>query len=108
MKQLKRMVLILMCTGTMLGMTACGSNDADDNAANNNAATDNNGNAANNGTNNGSDTNGATDGTDRNGNDNIAVEIGVDIRDGVDDMGDALDGEDNDVNRDNNNDKVRD
>lgn len=50
MKQLKRMVLILMCTGTMLGMTACGSNDADDNAANNNAATDNNGNAANNGT----------------------------------------------------------
>ena len=43
MKQLKKMVLILMCTGAMLGMTACGSDgNADDNAANNNAANDGN------------------------------------------------------------------
>ena len=48
MKQLKKMVLILMCTGAMLGMTACGNDgNADDNAANNNAADDNNNNNGN-------------------------------------------------------------
>ncbi len=36
MKQLKKVVLILMCTSVMLGITACGSDgNADDNAANN-------------------------------------------------------------------------
>ena len=43
MKQLKKIVLILMCTGVMFGITACGNDgNADDNAANNNAASDNN------------------------------------------------------------------
>ena len=72
MKQFKKLVLILMCTGVMMGITACGSNgNADDNAANNNAATDQN-----------NTTNGATDGTTYDNNNNgVADEIGDDIRD---------------------------
>ena len=47
MKQFKRVALILMCTGVMMGITACGNNTGDGNTTNDNAATegttDNNG-----------------------------------------------------------------
>ena len=39
MKQWKKFMLVFMCTGIMMGLTACGNN-TDDNAANDNSATE--------------------------------------------------------------------
>lgn len=94
MKHWKKLLMMLMCVGVIMSVTACGSNNnADDNgAAGNGTANDANG-TGNNGT------NGATD---RNG-DNVMDEIGDDIRDGAEDVGDALDGNDNNVRDDDTN-----
>ena len=91
MKQFKKLMLILMCTGVIMGLTACGNDkNADDNGATNNTTTtDNTGKA------NDTNTNDATDGTgDTN---SVTDEIGDDIRDGANDVKDSLDG-DNDRN----------
>ena len=73
MKQLKKMLLVLMCVCVMLGCVACGNKEAADNGAN---QTENN-------------MNDATDGTD----DGVVGEIGEDVVDGVDNVGeDVVDG----------------
>lgn len=94
MRQWKKFMLVLMCAGVMTGVTACGNN-TDDNAANDNAATE------------GTTGNQTDDVTDRNDtNDGVmdeigddvrdgADEIGDDVRDGVDDIGDEVDPDDN-------------
>ena len=82
MKQLKKMLLMMMCVCIMGLCVACGNNDAMDNGAN---QTENA---------NGTDTtmNDATDGTDdANGNGNSVVgEIGEDVVDGVEDVGEGV------------------
>ena len=82
MKQLKKMLLMMMCVCVMGTFVACGNNDALDNGAN---QTENA---------NGTDTtmNDATDGTDdANGNGNGVVgEIGEDVVDGVEDVGEGV------------------
>lgn len=110
MKQWKKFMLVLMCTGVMAGATACGNN-ADDNAANDNAATEGttgdqtdgimNDNTEYDALDNGNttdrnNTTGKDDVTDRNNtNGGVMDEIGDDVRDGVDDIGDTLDPDDN-------------
>ena len=75
MKQWKKFMLVFMCTGIMMGLTACGNN-TDDNAANDNSATE--------GTT-GTDDTVKDDVTDRNNeNDGVMDEIGDDVQDGVD------------------------
>ena len=72
MKQWKKFMLVFMCTGIMMGLTACGNN-TDDNAANDNSATE--------GTT-GTDDTVKDDVTDRNNeNDGVMDEIGDDIQD---------------------------
>ena len=81
MKQWKKFMLVFMCTGIMMGLTACGNN-TDDNAANDNSATE--------GTT-GTDDTVKDDVTDRNNeNDGVMDEIGDDVQDGVDDIEDDL------------------
>ena len=59
MKQFKKLLVLLMCTGVIMGVTACGSDkDAADNGATNNTTTGNNTGEAND-----TNTNDATDGT---------------------------------------------
>lgn len=96
MKQLKKAVLALLCVGTIIGMTACGS---DGNADDNGAVQDNttqNGTADGNG-----NVNDATDGTDN--NNGALDEIGDDVKDGMDDLGDDMtDGVDDNKNTNDN------
>lgn len=107
MKQLKRILMVLMCAGVLVSVTACGKDEnADDNGAVNGGTTDNAGNSGSDGTGTttGNGTNDATNGNTGNGstgntaNDNgegVMDEIGDDIKDGAEDVGDALDGNDN-------------
>lgn len=111
MKQLKKLLMMLMCVGVIMSVAACGSkNNADDNGAVNDGTTNDAGTGTGNGNNNtGNDngnTNGATDGTDNKKDEGLMDEIGDDIRDGADDVGDALDGNDDNV-RDNGTDNNR-
>ena len=110
MRQWKKFMLVLMCTGVMAGVTACGNN-ADDNAANDNAATEGTTGDQTDGimndnteddaldygnTTDRNNTTGKDDVTDRNStNGGVMDEIGDDVRDGVDDIGDTLDPDDN-------------
>lgn len=102
MKQLKRLFLALVCVGTIMGMTACGSsNNADDNGAaqdgNANGTADSAGDVT--GTDNANGTNDATNGNDNNNGDGVMDEIGDDIKDGAEDLGDDVkDGVDNNNN----------
>ena len=90
MKQWKKFMLVFMCTGIMMGLTACGNN-TDDNAANDNSATE--------GTT-GTDDTVKDDVTDRNNeNDGVMDEIGDDVQDGVDDIEDDLDPNDRKMKR---------
>ena len=98
MRQWKKFMLVLMCTGVMAGVTACGNN-ADDNAANDNAATEGTTGNQTDGIMNDNTEDDALDNgntTDRNNtNGGVMDEIGDDVRDGVDDIGDRLDPDDN-------------
>ena len=90
MKQLKRLFLALVCVGAIMGMTACGSsNDADDNGAaqDGNATGTADDAAGTNGTDNTDNTNDATNGNDNADGDGVMDEIGDDIKDGADDLG---------------------
>ena len=85
MKQLKKLMVMIVCVGALSGLTACGSNDdAKDNGAVNNEATD-----IGTGTN-GDNMNGATNGTKDNGNANGSDTVGGALEDGADDVGDAV------------------
>lgn len=100
MKQWKKLLMAFMCVSVILSVTACGRDgNADDNGAIKNNTTENN---ANNNTGNNGNTNDATDGTDnRNGNgEGVMDEIGDDLKNGADDVGDALDGNNVKDNRD--------
>lgn len=117
MKQLKKMLLAFLCVGVIMGVTACGSNNRDDNGAVTNEATDEatddrvmdnaNDNADDN-------TNGATDGnrsgsgydkTDENGG--VMEELGDDVERGIDDMGDDVNDGADDVKENLNDNKNR-
>lgn len=87
MKQLRKVFLIVLCIGVVMGVTACGSsNTADDNGATGNGQVDDTGN-----------------------NQGVVDEIGDDIENGVDDLEDDVsddrnyesDGTENNVNNDN-------
>ena len=105
MKQWKKLVMVLMCTGVLMSVTACGRDEnADDNGAVNNASDDagTSGTTGNGTTGNG--TNDATNGNTGNNstgngtNEGVMDEIGDDIKDGAEDVGDALDGNDTNNN----------
>ena len=78
MKQLKKLMVMILCVGVLGGLTACGNSDDADNGAVNNETTDNAGGTGTNGDN----MNGATNGTDGtvNKNDTVggALEEGAD------------------------------
>ena len=78
MKQLKKFVLILMCTGMMMGLTACSSTrQTEENGAvkdNTTTTEDANTNSA----------------TEDNNKDGVADQIGDDIQNGVDDVKDSM------------------
>jgi len=105
--------MVLMCVGVIASVTACGSgSNADDNGAAQNGTnqnTDNNNDSnanndtTNNGTTNNGNTNDATDGTDNRDGEGVLDEIGDDVKDGAEDIGDAVDGNGNDRNTEDNN-----
>lgn len=68
MKQLKKLLLIMMCVGIMTSVTACADN-ADDNGAGQNDVVNDNG------------------ANDTQTNDNAMDEIGDGLEDGIDDVG---------------------
>lgn len=95
MKQFKKLVLVLMCTGAIMGLTACGSDkNAKDNGAtqNSESATENKNDAKDNAA---DDTdmndNGANDAIDGTDNDGVVDELGDDVRDGAEDVKDGVD-----------------
>ena len=84
MKQLKKLMVMILCVGVLGGLTACGNSDDADNGAVNNETTDNAGGTGTNGDN----MNGATNGTDGTVNKNDTV--GGALEEGADDVGDAV------------------
>ena len=94
MKQWKKILLIMMCTGMMSSLvTGCGSSDTStDNGSvqdyrnNNNTTSPQPENQDTAGQDNTDNRNGATDGTDK--GDGLVDDIGDDIKDGVDDLTD--------------------
>lgn len=78
MKQFKKLLAVLLCVGTLLNLTACGSDgDAEDNGAVNTEDTDKKD----------ENMNSATDGTAEEG---LMDEIGEDVKDGAEDIGDDV------------------
>ncbi|MGN1266539.1 MAG: hypothetical protein ACI4UH_01250 [Dorea sp.] len=109
MKQLKKLLLMGMCMCVVLGATACGNNNADDNGATQNGTVNDTNDNVYDGTNNTVDDNmnGATDGTNTNNGKDVMDEIGDDVRDGADNVVDDVTGnnasENKNVNDTNNN-----
>lgn len=83
MKQLKKMMMILLCVGAVMSVTACGSDQqAQDNVADDHMTTDENKNDTDDNVN---------DATEHTGEENgVMDEIGDDVREGVDQMGDDV------------------
>ncbi len=109
MKQLKRLLVMLLCLGAMLSVTACGSsNDAKDNVSKENSVMDDeknnldtkDTNDVTDGMEDG-DTNDVTDGKDTGNAEGTVDEIGDDLKEGAEDIGDSMKGNndrDNSVN----------
>lgn len=88
MKQWKKMMMILLCAGAVMSVTACGSDQqAQDNVADDHMTTDENRNNTEDNVN---------DATEHTGEDNgVMDEIGDDVRDEADQIGDDIrDGDD--------------
>ncbi len=110
MKKFKKLLVMLLCLGAMLSVTACGSNnDAKDNVSKENSVMDDDekNNLDTKDTNDVSDgmedgdTNDVTDDKDTGNAEGVVDEIGEDMKDGAEDIGDSMKGNndrDNSVN----------
>lgn len=105
MKQFKKLLAVLMCMGVVLSVTACGSNNNEkDNGSTANPTTDNNDNGDNLGTGDGNDAttakdrgdvNDVTDGTDNGDGEGVMDEIGDNLKNGAEDIGNDVTGNEN-------------